>query len=79
MTISKTTNGKCSQCGFEGDHDIVAMHADGVGYCLGMECPACGKLVPELAWTKYQRTGDVIVPNLRRSISATGYRKGTKM
>lgn len=66
MGSSRTVHGKCSTCGFEGDHDIVAMHSDGVGFCLGMECPACGKLVPEIAWQKYQRTGNVITPNIFR-------------
>lgn len=64
MASKRTVNGKCSTCGFEGEHDIVAMKSDGIGYGFGMECPACGKLVPEQAWHKYQRTGDVIVPHL---------------
>lgn len=64
-TISRMVEGKCSQCGYFGDHDIVAMHADGIGFCFGMECPACGKLVPESAWHKYQKTGDVIIPSIR--------------
>ena len=67
MTATKTMTGKCSQCGFEGDQDIVAMHASGIGFCFGMECPACGKLVPEQAWQRYLKTGDVVVPNLRRT------------
>lgn len=81
MSISRTVQGKCAQCGYEGDHDIVAMHASGIGYCFGMECPACGKLVPELAWHKYQKTGDVIVPNLKRNTFArnqSGFPKGTR-
>ena len=66
MAIVKSIDGKCSNCGYSGDHDIVAMHADGIGFCFGMECPACGKLVPEKAWQKYQRTGNVVTPNLMR-------------
>ena len=74
MASSTTTNpttrtvvGKCSRCGYSGDHDIVAMHAKGVGFCFGLECPACGYLVPESAWQKYQKTGDVIIPNMHRA------------
>lgn len=67
MTSSRTIRGKCSQCGIETDHDIVAMRCDGIGYCFGLECPACGKLVPEVAWHKYQKTGDVVVPDMRKS------------
>lgn len=67
MGIRKAVDGKCAVCGYSGEHDIVAMHADGIGFCFGLECPACGKLVPEQAWQKYQRTGDVVVPNLMRS------------
>ena len=76
MTSRKTLVGKCSRCGFEGDHDIVAMHTDGIGFCIGMECPACGMLVPEKAWTKYQRTGNVVVPNLFRGNKMTA--KGSR-
>ena len=49
MGVTRSMEGKCSQCGYSGGHDIVAMHADGIGFCFGMECPACGKLVPEQA------------------------------
>lgn len=66
MASRKTVPGKCSRCGIEVDHDIVAMHTDGIGFGFGFECPACGMLVPEQAWQKYQRTGDVIVPNLSK-------------
>lgn len=75
MASTRTVRGKCSQCGVESDHDIVAMHSDGIGYCFGMECPSCGKLVPEMAWNKYQRTGDVVVPNLKRGADGR-YPKG---
>ena len=64
MASTRTRRGKCQVCGIESDHDIVAMHTDGIGFCFGMECPACGTLVPEQAWQKYQRTGNVVVPNL---------------
>lgn len=67
MAIAKTVEGTCAQCGYSGDHDIVAMHADGIGFCFGMECPACGKLVPEKSWHRYLKTGDVVVPDMRRS------------
>lgn len=79
MTITRYQQGNCSQCGYSGDHDIVAMKADGIGFCFGMECPACGKLVPEVAWQKYQRTGDVVVPNMQRLFQRNqlGYPKGT--
>lgn len=77
MACTRSVEGNCSQCGYSGGHDIVAMHADGIGFCFGMECPACGKLVPEVAWHKYQKTGDVVVPNLMRSISS-GYTRGTR-
>ena len=73
--ITKTVEGKCSRCGYSGDHDITCMKADGIGFCFGMECPACGKLVPEQAWGKYQRTGDVIIPNMFRGNNVT--RKGS--
>ena len=66
MASRRTVNGKCSTCGVETEHDIVAMHSDGIGFCFGLECPVCGKLVPEQAWPKYQRTGDVIVANMIR-------------
>ncbi len=72
MTVSKTVKGVCAKCGVETDHDIVAMRADGIGFCIGLECPVCGKLVPEVAWTKYQKTGDVIIPNLMRQMK-TGH------
>lgn len=65
-SVTRTIEGKCSQCGYSGDHDIVAMHATGIGFCFGMECPACGKLVPESAWQRYLKTGDVIIPNMHR-------------
>ncbi len=81
MSITKVMTGKCSQCGYSGDHDIVAMHSDGIGFCFGMECPACGKLVPEQAWQKYQRTGDVVIPNLHRGTlgrNQNGFPKGTR-
>lgn len=65
--VTRMVEGKCSQCGYSGDHDIVAMHAPGIGFCFGMECPACGKLVPEQAWQRYLKTGDVIIPNMHRS------------
>ena len=82
MASSRTVTGKCSRCGVETDHDIVAMRSDGIGFCFGLECPACGKLVPEQAWVKYQQTGDVVVPNMRRNTlvsSKNGYfQKGTK-
>ncbi len=81
MAIVKSVEGKCSQCGYFGGHDIVAMHADGIGFCFGMECPACGKLVPEQAWNKYQKTGDVIVPNLYKGAFARNqnrFPKGTR-
>lgn len=78
MAMSRTVKGKCSQCGTESDHDIVAMRADGLGYCFGLECPICGKLVPEQAWHKYQRTGDVIVPNLMRNAAVVGVKGKTK-
>ena len=78
MAITKTVRGKCSQCGIETDHDIVAMKADGIGYCFGLECPACGKLVPEQAWAKYQRTGNVVVPNMMRNASTIGVKGRTK-
>lgn len=64
MASRRTIRGKCSECGVESEHDIVAMHTDGIGFGFGMECPACGKLVPEQAWQKYQKTGDVIVKRL---------------
>lgn len=67
MSVTRSMDGKCSQCGYSGGHDIVAMHANGIGFCFGMECPACGKLVPEQAWQKYQRTGDVVIPNMLRN------------
>lgn len=67
MSTTKTVEGKCAQCGYYGDHDIVAMRATGIGFCFGLECPACGKLVPEQAWQKYQKTGDVVVPNIVRN------------
>ena len=82
--VSKTVEGKCSQCGYSGNHDIVAMHASGIGFCFGMECPSCGKLVPEQAWQKYQKTGDVIIPDMARNSrifpknDKQGYRKGTR-
>lgn len=66
MASTRTIKGKCSSCGVESDHEIVAMRTDGIGFGFGLECPACGKLVPEQAWQKYQRTGDVIVPNMIR-------------
>lgn len=66
MTITREVEGECSRCGYSGAHDIVAMHADGIGFCFGMECPSCGKLVPEMAWHRYQKTGDVVTPNLFR-------------
>ena len=78
MASTKTVDGKCSRCGYSGDHDIVAMKTDGIGYCFGLECPACGKLVPEQAWQKYQRTGDVIVPNMLRHASQSGVKGRTK-
>ena len=80
MGVTKTMPGKCAQCGYSGDHDITAMHADGVGFCFGMECPACGKLVPEVAWQKYQKTGDVVVPNLQKLFQRhqQGFPKGTR-
>ena len=68
MTVTKTILGKCARCGVETEHDIVAMKADGIGFCIGMECPVCGKLIPEVSWVKYQRTGDVVVPNLMRQM-----------
>lgn len=64
MASTRTVHGKCQVCGLESDHDIVAMKADGIGFCFGLECPSCGTLVPEQAWQKYQRTGDIVVPNL---------------
>lgn len=76
MASTRTVEGKCSQCGYFGNHDIVAMHTDGIGFCFGMECPACGKLVPEQAWIKYQRTGDVVVPNMFRNSRMT--QKGSR-
>lgn len=77
MTSKRTVKGTCSKCGITSDHDIVAMHTDGIGFGFGMECPACGRLVPEQAWTKYQKTGDVIVPNLMRGMSTSQKRKVT--
>ena len=64
MGSTRTIKGKCRTCGIESDHDIVAMHSDSIGFCFGMECPVCGTLVPEQAWSKYQKTGDIVVPNL---------------
>lgn len=81
MGVTKSVDGKCTQCGYSGGHDIVAMHADGIGFCFGMECPACGKLVPEQAWRKYQKTGDVVIPNLYKGTFArnqNGFPKGTR-
>lgn len=77
MTVTKTIRGKCSKCGTETDHDIVAMKADGIGFCIGLECPVCGKLVPEVAWSKYQKTGDVVVPNLMRQMKSGNPMKAT--
>lgn len=76
MTTTRTVEGKCHRCGFFGDHDIVAMHAKGIGFCFGLECPSCGALIPESAWSKYQRTGDVIIPNLMRNV--VGQRPSTR-
>lgn len=73
MASTRTVHGKCHKCGIEADHDIVAMRSDGIGYCFGLECPACGNLVPEQAWHRYQKTGDVVVPNLMKNV-----RKGVK-
>ena len=81
MSVTRTIEGTCSQCGYSGDHDIVAMRADGIGFCFGMECPACGKLVPEQAWFKYQKTGDVIIPDMRRArkkVNATSVHASTR-
>ncbi len=64
MASRTSLTGKCAQCGIETEHDIVAMHTDGIGFGFGMQCPACGKLVPEQSWHKYQKTGDVIVQRL---------------
>lgn len=76
MASTRTVKGECSQCGYSGDHDIVAMHTDGIGFGFGMECPACGKLIPEQAWIKYQKTGDVVVPNMFRNTRMT--QKGSR-
>jgi uncharacterized Zn finger protein len=80
MTVTSTMEGKCAQCGYSGDHDIVAMHADGIGFCFGMRCPSCGKLVPEKAWHKYLKTGDVIIPNMQKMSRrvSNGYPKGSR-
>ena len=77
MASTRTIRGTCSTCGIESDHDIVAMRSDGIGFCFGMQCPACGKLVPEVAWQKYQKTGDVIVPNMMRNAKNSSL-KGTR-
>ena len=67
MASRRTVSGKCHRCGVETEHDIVAMYTDNVGFGFGMECPLCGYLVPEPAWLKYQKTGNVIVPNMFRN------------
>ena len=80
LSSTRTILGKCSTCGVETEHDIVAMKSDGIGYCFGLECPVCGKLVPEKAWIQYQRTGDVIVPNLFKGAGNPRpiYKKGSR-
>lgn len=81
MPSVKFISGKCSRCGVETEHDIVAVYTKGLGFGFALECPVCGKLVPEQAWFKYQRTGDVVVPNMRRGTRTTrqsGYIKATK-
>lgn len=82
MAVTKTIEGTCAQCGYSGDHDIVAMHADGVGFCFGMECPSCGKLVPEIAWIRYLKTGDVVVPSMKGKLFKANnhqvYQKATR-
>ena len=80
MSSTRHILGKCSQCGIETEHEIVAMHSDGIGFCFGMECPVCGKLVPEKAWQRYLKTGDVVVPNMQKMSRrvSSGYPKGSK-
>lgn len=77
MGSTRMMRGTCFQCGVETEHDIVAMHTDGIGFGFGFECPVCGKLVPEQSWRKYQKTGDVIVPNLLRK-TRTDHIRGSK-
>lgn len=65
MATTRVKHGKCHRCGIEGDFDIVAANDDGIGYCFALECPACGYLVPEQAWGRYQKTGDVVIKRER--------------
>lgn len=72
MVSKRTVRGTCHVCGIESDHDIVAMHSDGIGFCFGMECPACGTLVPEKSWQRYQKTGEIVVSNMFRGKGPRG-------
>jgi len=79
MTSKRTVTGKCSECDYNGEHNIVAMKTDGIGFGFGLECPKCGKLVPEQAWPKYQKTGDVVIPKLRHTSGVhNSYQKGSR-
>lgn len=60
--VDETVTAMCHTCGEETEWMIVHrfVHYHGVRHCL--KCSKCGLVVPELAFSRYQREKKVMIP-----------------